>query len=146
MKNCFPRSPGRLSGSILMAILAISFATQAYAAPSEENISGSRPVRTPRVRSTSDHVQNRWSADPGSDPGVEGSNRERPEDEGVQVPGAVSSEGSAPTPRAVFPYTVRAGDTPAGIAVQFGVPLADLLRLNHIHQDGELMIGDTLRI
>lgn len=47
---------------------------------------------------------------------------------------------------AAFPYTVRSGDTPAGIASLFGVPVAELLRLNHLHQNSELMIGDTLRV
>jgi len=50
------------------------------------------------------------------------------------------------TPRAVFPYIVRQGDTPVGIAALFGVPVADLLKVNHLHEDSELMIGQTLRV
>ncbi|MBV8054129.1 MAG: LysM peptidoglycan-binding domain-containing protein [Deltaproteobacteria bacterium] len=46
----------------------------------------------------------------------------------------------------MFPYIVRQGDTPAGIAALFGVTLADLLKVNHLHEDSELMIGQTLRV
>jgi LysM repeat protein len=46
----------------------------------------------------------------------------------------------------VFPYTIRSGDTPGGIAALFGVPVADLMKVNHLRQDSELMIGDTLRV
>jgi LysM repeat protein len=145
MKHRSSESLGSIIAMILMALLAIAV-TRAYAAPSEENISGSSSLRSPRLRSAASNGRNPSSAAPADEPAVEGSDQGRAEDEGAQGPGETSSGTTVPTPRAVFPYTVRPGDTPGGIAALFGVPVTDLLRLNHLHQDSELMIGDTLRI
>jgi LysM repeat protein len=131
---------------IFLVLLLTAAATRTYSAPTEENISGSSSSQMPRLRSGSSDGQSTWSADPGNESTVEQPDQDRAEDENVRIPGAASSESSVPKPRAVFPYTVRAGDTPGGIAVLFGVPLADLLRINHLHEDSELQIGDTLRI
>lgn len=49
-------------------------------------------------------------------------------------------------PRATFPYEVRAGDNWGSIAALFGVPVTDLIRVNHASPDSELMIGQMLRI
>lgn len=51
-----------------------------------------------------------------------------------------------PKVRKYFPYTVRPGDTLGKVAASFGVPLADLARLNHIHEDEGLFVGDILEI
>src|SRR5262249_14511249 len=77
---------------------------------------------------------------------IVGSEQGRAGDESDQVAGEVSSAAPVSAPRAVFPYSVRSGDTPAGIAALFGVPVADLMRLNHLHEDSVLMIGDTIRV
>jgi LysM repeat protein len=144
MKNCFPRWLGLISAGFLALMLGISVARLAYCAPTEENISGSGPIRTPAL--PSDAKPRSPQLAPESDnPATEGSDQTTTEDENTEVPGTVPSADSA-RPRVTFPYTVRSGDTPAGIAALFGVPLADLLRVNHLHLDSELMIGDTLRV
>jgi LysM repeat protein len=145
MTNCFSGF-GRITAVFLMVMLAISAATLSYSAPSEENISGSSSLRAPRLPRGASSGLSKWSENSGDNPADEESDQGRSEDEGAQNPAAVSSAGSVSPPRASFPYTVRSGDTPVGIASLFGVPVADLLRLNHLHQDSELMIGDTLRV
>jgi len=126
----------------VMVMLVISAASLAYSAPSEENI-GSSSLRTTQLRGSGGLSKSSESS--GDNPADVESDQGRT-DEGVQVPGDVSSASSVSPPRAVFPYTVRSGDTPIGIASLFGVPVADLLRLNHLHPESELMIGDTLRV
>jgi LysM repeat protein len=146
MKNCFSRPLARISAIFLMMVLAISVATLAHSAPSEEDISGSISLRTP-PRSAAARDQKRRSEGSSDTNATEESDQGGTGDEGAQVPGAIySSDGSGSRAHASFPYTVRSGDTPAGIAALFGVPVADLLRLNHLNQDSELMIGDTLRV
>jgi LysM repeat protein len=49
-------------------------------------------------------------------------------------------------PHATFPYTIRAGDTLGSIAGLFGIPIADLARVNHFSNETELVIGQTIRI
>lgn len=134
-------------GTVFLAsILVTATATRSYSTPSEESISGSSSTQMPRLRTAPTTGQSTWSEDPGNEPTTEESDQGRTENENARIPGALSSEGSVAKPRAVFPYTVRPGDTPGGIAALFGVPLADLLRVNHLHEDSELQIGDTLRI
>jgi LysM repeat protein len=45
-----------------------------------------------------------------------------------------------------FPYTVRTGDTLGTIAQFFGIPIADLVRINKLHEDDELQEGEALKI
>jgi LysM repeat protein len=150
MKNGSSQAAGKTGAIILVVILGLCTAKLAYTEPSEEDISGSSSVRTPPSGSGAESDQGAWSessgANPGNDESAQGrqSDQGTDEDEGARVPH--SSGGSGTQPRAYFPYTVRSGDTPAGIAVLFGVPLADLMKANHLHQDSELMIGDTLRV
>lgn len=131
---------------IWVAILVTAVATRSYSTPSEESISGSSSTQMPQLRSAPTSGRSTWTEDPGNEATTEESDQGRAEGQNAQIPGMVSSESSAPKLRAVFPYTVRPGDTPGGIAALFGVPLADLLRINHLHEDSELQIGDTLRI
>jgi LysM repeat protein len=145
MKNCFSR-PARIGAVLLTVTLVICVATLVHSAPSEENISGSSSLGTPGLPRGAGGGLSKWSGNSEDNPADEDSNQGRTEDQGVQVPGAVSSGGSVAPPRATFPYTVRSGDTPASIASLFGVPVADLLRRNHLNEDSELMIGDTLRV
>lgn len=49
-------------------------------------------------------------------------------------------------PHKYFPYTVKEGDTLGSISQFFGVPVADIARLNHLHEDSELEIDQRLRI
>jgi LysM repeat protein len=146
MKNRFSRPLGKIGAVLLIVMLGMSTARRSYSAPSEENISGSSSLRTSRLRSGASDEQGRWSEPSGDNPATQESDQDRTGDEGAQAPGSVSSGGSVSPPRTVFPYTVRSGDTPAGIAALFGVPVAQLLRLNHLHPESELMIGDTLRV
>ncbi|MBV8775446.1 MAG: LysM peptidoglycan-binding domain-containing protein [Deltaproteobacteria bacterium] len=146
MKNCLARSVARISTVIFASILVTAAATRSYSAPSEESISGSSSAQMPRLRSVQSSERSTWSEDPGNEPTTEESDQGRSEGENAGIPGAASSETAVPRPRAVFPYTVRPGDTPGGIAALFGVPLADLLRINHLHEDSELQIGDSLRV
>ncbi len=49
-------------------------------------------------------------------------------------------------PHKFFPYTVRPGDTLGTIAQYFGITVADLARLNKLHEDDELDAGESLKI
>jgi LysM repeat protein len=51
-----------------------------------------------------------------------------------------------PQPRATFPYTIRPGDNLGLIAAEFGISVADLIRVNHVNEETELVVGETLRI
>ena len=144
MKNRFLQSPGRISIFLLIVLIGIAAARMSYSAPTEEDISGSSSLRTPRLRSGAQTRSEPSSDNPTAQESE--SDQGQNEDEGVQGSGSVSSRGSALAPRAVFPYIVRAGDTPAGIAALFGVSVDDLLKVNHLHEDSELMIGQTLRV
>jgi len=145
MRNRPSRSLGRISAILLMVVL-MSAARLSYSDPSEENISGSSSLRTPRPRPSVGDDQSRWSGRSGDSPAAEESNQGDTGDAGAPVPESMSSGGPIRSPRSVFPYTIRPGDTPGGIAALFGVPLDELLRVNHLRQDSELMIGDTLRV
>src|SRR5690242_2820525 len=68
-------------------------------------------------------------------------------------PSAASPESSdasqpapPPKPHKYFPYTIRPGDTLGSIAQYFGVPVAQLAKLNHLHEDDELIAGDALKV
>ena len=144
MRNRPSRSLGRISAILLMVVLGMSAARLSYSDPSEENISGSSSLRTPRPRPASEMTQNGWSGRSGDNPAPQES-----ESEAILATGAPAQsppEARYGRPEAVFPYTIRSGDTPGGIAALFGVPLDELLRVNHLRQDSELMIGDTLRV
>lgn len=43
-------------------------------------------------------------------------------------------------------YTVQKGDNPWGIALKFGIPYNELLKVNNINESTMLSIGDTLKI
>ena len=43
-------------------------------------------------------------------------------------------------------YTVRAGDTPSGIAEKTGVPLSTIIELNPNLDDQTLTVGDKIRL
>jgi len=43
-------------------------------------------------------------------------------------------------------YTVKAGDTPSGIAERTGVPLATILELNPDLDDQTLTVGDKIKL
>jgi LysM repeat protein len=63
------------------------------------------------------------------------------------APVAVVAPPSAPgQPRPSFPYTIRPGDSLGSIAALFGVPVADLMRLNRLSEDSELIAGQQMRI
>jgi hypothetical protein len=126
-------------------MLGLSAAGPCYSTPSEEDISGSDSLQAP--------PQSRATEAPAAPSEAEGDNSEgadsdrgRAASESSEVPGTGSSGGPVSSPRAWFPYSVRSGDTPAGITALFGVALTDLLRINHLHLDSELMIGQTLRV
>ncbi|HJU09306.1 MAG TPA: LysM peptidoglycan-binding domain-containing protein [Candidatus Binataceae bacterium] len=126
----------------LIVMLGIFVAGISYSDPSEENISGSSSVQNSPANSDSSNIGR--SEDQGDATSRYGENRngdqaDNPSDE-------ASSTVAVPHPRATFLYTVRSGDTPGGIAAVFGVPVAQLLKLNHLTNDSELMIGDTLRV
>ncbi len=49
-------------------------------------------------------------------------------------------------PAGTIPYTIREGDTLGRVAQLFGVPVDDLARINKLHPDDELYVGDELRV
>ena len=49
-------------------------------------------------------------------------------------------------PRKRKRYTVKAGDTPSGIAEKTGVPLSQILELNPDLDDQTLTVGDKLKL
>ncbi len=139
MRNRLSRSFLGIGAVLVAAMLGLSAATLSYSAPSEENLSGSATART-TPRSAPEGSQGRPFTRSRDNAEAQASDEGAAEEGGESVPGVVSP------PRAVFPYTVRSGDTPASIAALFGVSLADLMRANHLRQDSELMIGQTLRV
>ncbi len=73
----------------------------------------------------------------------------RPADDALEpevvVPTPTPNPLLVPTPETVeVTHTVVAGDTPSGIAAQFGISLADLLEANGLTEDSVLSVGDTL--
>lgn len=61
---------------------------------------------------------------------------------------AVIEAGQAPRRPTTTPdtYTVKEGDTPAGIAASLGVDLNELLRLNNIGDPTSLKVGQVLKV
>ncbi len=59
---------------------------------------------------------------------------------------ATASEAKAYKSHKFFPYTVRPGDSLGTVAQFFGLPTADLARINKLHEDDELDAGETLKI
>jgi LysM repeat protein len=59
---------------------------------------------------------------------------------GAQNPAAPSK------PHKYFPYTIRPGDTLGSISAYFGVPVAQLAKLNRLHEDDDLIAGEALKI
>ena len=57
-----------------------------------------------------------------------------------------SSPTRALQPHATFPYTIRPGDNLGALASEFGVTVDDLSRVNHMSEDTELIVGESLRI
>lgn len=147
MKNRLSQPRGRISAIFLMVMIGIFAARLSYSAPTEEDISGSNSLRTPKLQSGASDAQ-KWSEPSSDNPAAQESESDQDQtgDESVQGSGSVSSGGPVSAPRAVFPYIVREGDTPASIAALFGIPVADLIKVNRIHKDNELMIGQTLRV
>ena len=62
------------------------------------------------------------------------------------APAPLQSETKQSKPHKFFPYTVRPGDSLGSIAQYFGIPTAELARVNKFHEDEELQAGDTLKI
>ena len=135
------RWPAATTVAFLALTVAVSATTLAYSAPSEDSISGSSSLGTTRLRPYDQRSLSQWSQN-SSDSSVTEESEGATQDQG----GDSSASPAQSHPRATFPYTVRSGDSPAGIASLFGVPLTDLLRVNHLHEDSELMIGDTLKV
>ena len=60
--------------------------------------------------------------------------------------GATPAESKPLKPHKFFPYTVRAGDSLGSVAQFFGMSLADLARVNKLHEQDELEEGQTLKV
>jgi LysM repeat protein len=146
MWKLFSHSIRRIGVISVIMMIGLCAAAPSHSAPSEEDISGSASVRTPRNGNGVKGVQGGWSEPSPDNPAFEQSDQAETGDEAPPARGAESSPHSVPSPRAFFPYTIRAGDTPGGIAALFGIPIAELMKVNHLGQDSELTIGDTLRV
>ncbi|MGH7935085.1 MAG: LysM peptidoglycan-binding domain-containing protein [Candidatus Binataceae bacterium] len=64
---------------------------------------------------------------------------------------ANDASAAAPTPvqahhNGSFLYTIRSGDTLGSISNQFGVPIDELARVNHLNEEADLYVGANLRI
>ena len=72
----------------------------------------------------------------------------RDEDSTAASSGATASAADIKSVKAhkYFPYSVRSGDTLGSIAEYFAMPVADLARVNKMHEDEELEIGEILKI
>jgi LysM repeat protein len=79
-----------------------------------------------------------------SDPG-EAERTVAPAPAGTATPGNDSRKGRA-RKRHKRTYTVKAGDTPSGIAERTGVPLAQLLELNPDLDPQSLTVGEKIRL
>jgi LysM repeat protein len=144
MKNGSSQPLCMICAIFLMVMLGMSVARPSYSTPIEEDITGSDSLATPQPVPSA--VQSSGSELSGDNPAAQDSDQGETSDESSQISGSPSPRESRLAPRATFPYIVRSGDTPAAIADLFGVQVTDLLRLNHIHDDSELMIGQTLRV
>lgn len=60
--------------------------------------------------------------------------------------GAAEKPATLPAAHKYFPYTVKPGESLGGLAQYFGVPVADLAHANRMHEDDELLAGQTLKI
>ena len=75
----------------------------------------------------------------------------RPADDALEpevvVPTPTPNPLLVPTPEVLeVTYTVISGDTPGGIASQFGISLDDLLGANDLTEDSVLQVGQTLTV
>jgi LysM repeat protein len=59
---------------------------------------------------------------------------------------ASASDAKAVKAHKFFPYTVKPGDSLGTVAQFFGMPVADLARINRLHEDDDLEAGQTLKI
>jgi len=59
---------------------------------------------------------------------------------------ASTSDAKAAKSHKFFPYSVRPGDTLGTIAQFFNMPVADLARINKLHEDDDLDVGQLLKI
>ena len=62
------------------------------------------------------------------------------------TPEATSAPQATPPPRAVITYTVRAGDTLAKIAAEFGVTIEAIVEANDIEDPSLISVGQVLVI
>lgn len=67
-------------------------------------------------------------------------------DETDSETGAAPAQKPALKAHKYFPYIVREGDTLGSISNLFGVPVADIAKLNRLHEDSELNIDQKLKI
>jgi LysM repeat protein len=125
-------SLGEITVALLAAVFFLWAAVPAYSAPLEEDISGASAARA----GAPSRSIGRSRIAPAEDEPEQGAESDQP----APPPMVVSQ------PRSTFPYAVRSGDSPATIASLFGIPLADLMRANHLRPDSELMIGQLLRV
>jgi LysM repeat protein len=59
---------------------------------------------------------------------------------------ASASDAKAVKAHKFFPYTVKPGDSLGTVAQFFGMAVADLARINRLHEDDDLEAGQTLKI
>ena len=59
---------------------------------------------------------------------------------------ASTSDAKAAKSHKFFPYSVRPGDTLGTIAQFFNMPVTDLARINKLHEDDDLDVGQLLKI
>ncbi len=65
---------------------------------------------------------------------------------GSAVAPSAHSSAAASKPASTIPYTIREGDTLGRVAQLFGVSVDDIARINKLHPEDELYVGDELRI
>lgn len=134
----------KIAGVIMLVLTSMATALVAtrgaFAEPTEVDLPASPPVRRAAARPAQATAPAATVVRPPSKEEGTASAAAPP------AQSAAAAEAGLPRPRAYFPYTIRSGDTLEGIAAEFGVEVADLMRVNRRVSDDNLMAGDTIRI
>jgi LysM repeat protein len=138
----------RFKPALLTALVATGLGLllmcPANAAPLEEDIPQSSPVRHVKARPAPSVAAPAGTPSVSNAPSDESANSASGPDRADVAP--ATAPATAIVGHKFFPYTIRSGDTLETIADIFGVQVSDIARANRRIANGDLMAGDTIRI
>ncbi len=127
---------------LLFAMLAWDGSAMAVSEQSIGATTTRRPVATtPAVRE-----RPTVPAQPQEAPPTQAASPQAPSADATTLPAAPPTPLKTFPAHTTFPYTIRPGDSLGAIAGVFGIPVADLARVNHLNEQSELEVGKLLRI